>query len=145
MSHVADALAAPISFASVKFGSLTKGKCEFAFNSEAWKAAESAATNAKNHVSENEGKLAEAKALEAREQKAAEAAVKACQCRVYTTTGKAFTKATEEFASTSQKAWTEAVHLQCVLKGTPVNGCTVPALPEIRRPTLAAGVTADAC
>ena len=145
MSHFADAEAAPVAIATIGFSSLKKGNCEFIFNSDAYKSAESGVNKAKTDVEQAKGKLDEAvKGVDA-SLKAAAIAKKDCQCRTAQKANLAYETASQNFAKDSKAAWTKAHHLQCVLNATPLKDCIVKDLPEIKKPTLAPGVTADAC
>ena len=139
------ALAAPVSFASVKFDSLTKGKCEFAFNSEAWKSAESAATNAKAKVSEAQGGVPSAKAAVDASEVAAKEAVRKCQCKAYQDSVTAEQNANGKFAKDQADTWTKAANLECVLTGKGATDCKVPPLPVVKAPPLAAGIDEWSC
>ena len=145
MSHFADAEAAPVAIATVGFSSLKKGNCDFIFNSDAYKSAESAVNTAKTTVEQAKGKLDEAKKGVDASLEAAAIAKKECQCRTAQKAIVAYETASQNFAKDSKAAWTKAQHLQCVLNATPLKDCIVKDLPEIKKPTLAPGVTADAC
>ena len=86
-----------------------------------------------------------AKASVAASEKAAEAAVKKCQCRTYEASSKAVKEANGKVAKDNADTWNKAAHLECVLAGTNPTDCKVPPIPVVKAPTLTAGINADSC
>merc|ERR1711998_748288 len=76
---------------------------------------------------------------------AAKVAVIKCQCKTHQAHVKALAAANAQVKSANSKSWTKAAHLKCVLAGTPYNKCTVPAIPLVKKTSVAKGVTAGKC
>jgi len=74
---------------------------------------------------------------------AAAAAVKECECKVFTDYTAAFDAATTA-AEGHESAYTKGKHMQCVLAGTAPDACDVGTVPTVTPITLAPGATACA-
>jgi len=135
---------ARINFGDYVVSSLDGKSCSPFFNSNVWRNAKSKITAANNVYNK---KKAEAKAaVKAVADAKAEAAklVQKCKCNSKKAIEKAIKDINNKARSANQKAWNKSYHMLCVLDKKPVNGCSVPKMPEVKPVPFAAGV-ANAC
>merc|ERR1711988_1480912 len=121
------------------------GSCDTFFDSQAFKNADATVKKAKAKKDEAKGHVSQAqKSLDAAIE-AAKKAVKKCQCNTFQAHKKALDAANSKVKSANTKEWTKAAHLKCVLAGTSYKSCSVPAIPQVKAASVAAGVSNSAC
>jgi len=139
------AKSASVNFGQSRFGSVRKGDCSVFFNSGAYRNAENNVKSKQNIVNQKKGAAdAAAKAVKDAEKTKAKM-VAECQCAVATNMDKMYSAASGRAKNSNQAAWTKAAHLRCVIKGTPANKCSVPAMKTLSKPSLQGGASKSKC
>merc|ERR1712166_209926 len=136
---LAGAKSASVNFGDFKFSDLNKNNCAAFFGKSQFKKA------AKKAQDKAVGVVSEAKKGVAAAKKAAERAVKKCQCKVYKNHSTALNAANKKAKAANEKAWTKAAHIKCVLAGTSASDCKVPTMPKLKAVKLAEGVDKSKC
>jgi hypothetical protein len=127
--------AANVDFGSFPYNQLTPGQCGTFFNHAAYKNAKSALDKAQTAYNKADGAQQAAQAAYDQAVAAASNAKMECLCRAK----KAYDHGWKEVKKTTPKAgvdWKTAHDIICVLDGTPVSKCKVPAQPTVKKPKL---------
>jgi len=129
------AAAANVDFGTIPYNQLVPGQCGTFFNHPGYKSAKAALDKAK--ADHDKAKGATVAAQKAYDQAVAAAADSKAKCLC--SAKKAHDKAWDQVKSTKHKAaldWKTAHNVECVLDGTPVSKCKVPAEPKVKAPKL---------
>jgi hypothetical protein len=139
-----DAKGAQIEFGKFTVSSLKEGQCGSFFNTQVWKDAKNKIKNAETAHTKAKTKAKDAaKAVTTAKDEAAKI-VKKCQCDSKKAIEKAIKDMNDKAKASNTAAWNKGYHMDCVLAGTAVNACKVPALPTVQPVAFGAGVK-DAC
>jgi hypothetical protein len=139
------AKSAPVKFKGVTMASLKGGDCAAFFSDPAYTAAKKTAEAAGNKSAKAEGEAKVAKkalddALEAQKY-----AIHVCACKVQREHKKAKDAADKANSGENAKAWKKSHMMKCVLAGTAMNACKVPAAPKVTVPALEAPAKGAKC
>jgi hypothetical protein len=129
------AKATNVDFGSIPYNQLTPGQCGTFFNHASYKNAKSALDKAQKAYDKADGAHKAAQTAYDQAVAAASSAKLECLCRAK----KAFDHGWKEVKKTTPNAgvgWKTAHDIICVLDGTPVSKCKVPAQPTVKKPTL---------
>jgi hypothetical protein len=126
---------AGVNFGVISMNQLSPGKCAVFFEHSNYKKAKSTLDSAKKRLEKAKG--AEPVAKKAYDDAVKDAAKQKsdCLCKVSKAHDKAWKSATKT-QSSNQKAWTMAGQLKCILDGTDLAKCKVPACPTVSKPKL---------
>merc|ERR1712070_963895 len=129
------AKATNVDFGSIPYNQLTPGQCGTFFNHASYKNAKSALDKAQKAYDKADGAQKAAQTAYDQAVAAASSAKMECLCRAK----KVFDHGWKEVKKTTPNAgvgWKTAHDIICVLDGTPVSKCKVPAQPTVKKPKL---------
>jgi len=124
-----------VDFGSIPYNQLIPGQCGTFFNHASYKNAKSLLKTAESAYLKADGAQKAAQAAHDQAVAAASSAKLECLCRAK----KAYDHGWKEVKKTAPKAgvdWKKAHDIICVLDGTPVSKCKVPAQPTVKKPKL---------
>merc|ERR1712070_162509 len=136
------AKSAKVVFKSVAFGSLKSPSCGILDNSNY--AAQVNSLNSAKSLKDRRGKeYQNAKDQHAKAKKTAAKAKEDCACKARDTMNAAWAAASQSKSrAANDKAWRKAQQMSCVIKGVSMNSCKFPSTPNVKKPSLAPGVSA---
>jgi len=141
----AKALDYRVDFGKHRFGDLTEGKCGVFFRSSAYTNAKAAAKAAKDAKLKAAGALDQAKKAQQTAIEDQKKAIRKCYCDLKKLHAKTLNDMNVKVEKANQKGWTRAGHIRCVLDGTPMAKCQMPAMPKVKKVSLTKAAEAAVC
>jgi len=136
---------AELDFGKFAFSSLSEGNCGTFYNSQVYQSAKAKVNSAKASKSKADGAETEAKKAHDNAIAAQKKEQNKCFCAVKKTHEAAVKTMNAKVDKANKDAWTKAAHIRCVLKGTPIDKCTVSALPQVKAVKLTTATKAATC
>jgi len=139
------AKAHPVKFKDVTIAEIKAGDCSAFFTDPSYTAAKKSAETAGNKMAKVEGEEKAAKKALDDAIAAQKYAEHVCSCKVQREHAKAKQAADKANSAENDKAWKKSHMMKCVLAGTSMSSCKVPATPTVKVPALQAPAKGASC